>query len=84
MYIMPAVLVFLFLVVVIFFTFFIDSFFGGLDFSTDKQASDGIIEFIKSKYLGKENFYDLGSGYGGLASKIAKAFPGNESQWDRQ
>ena len=88
MLLVAAILVFLFICSSLFAYFLIDSFFGGLDFTTRPLVVSEVVKIIKQRHLESGRFYDLGSARGNFAIKIAKALPnlqvyGIDDNWFR-
>jgi trans-aconitate methyltransferase len=70
-----AVLIIVFGFTLGFAIFMIDGFFGGLDFTTSKSATNKVAEIIKSYGLENSVLYDLGSGRGYFSTTIARTYP---------
>jgi hypothetical protein len=73
---MLIVLGIIFLGVLGFLLFFLDGFFGKLDFASGRWVPKQVVGIICRRNLRTANFVDLGSGWGGFVLKIARVLPG--------
>lgn len=75
MLIVTIVLVFLFFIILAFFVFMADSFFGKEDFHTTRTEVSQFVKIVKDRRLENRRIYDLGSSKGSFVLRVSKALP---------
>ena len=75
-----ALFILVFLAVGGFIVFLLDGVLGKEDFASELNVADEVAAIIKEKKLERGILYDLGSGHGRFAAKIAKGLP-NMKVW---